>query len=507
MLNDNASRIYYKASATGKLFHRDTSRVKGIMGPFRSGKTVTMVNEIYRQAKEQHPDRDGVRKSRWLVSRETSGEIATTTMDTFLDWLPPPHSQIRQTAPMKGYYKERLADGSRVELYMMFMALEDKKAAKSKLKGTDLTGAWMNEASEWDKKDVFNYINGRIGSYPAVKDNGKGNRQTSLLLDYNACPTDHWLYKLFEEERPFDHVMYQQPPALLKDPITGMFRPNPHAENIEHLDQGTMTIEPGHPLIEPGTYHKGYSYYFGQLAGADDDKVNVDVLNEYGEVHTGDKVFGNYDDRIHFSKDPIFPKSDHFLGIGQDVGFHNAGVFGQEINGTLYIFDELYEGDSSVEEFIDDYFKPHMRNTFPWATAKSYMMVVDPNAQTPEFTTRKRVSPFEQFEESGIRVEPAYTNDPRERIAAVDHYLRKMNKGQPALVIGPRCVMLRQAFRGGYKYKGSGDNRKPDKTSKYAHLMDALQYLCLYYREGVGQRRDRGDDRERRQVRRKFRYA
>ena len=493
MLHKNLSRKSYKAPPTSAAFHQSNARIKAIMGPFRSGKTVTMTNEIYRQGKAQHPDSDGVRKSRWLVSRETSGELATTTMDTWFDWFPAPYSQIRRTAPMKGTYRERLADGTRLELYLMFMPLEDAKKAKATLKGTDLTGAWMNEASEWEKKDVFDFINGRIGSYPAVKDNGRGNRQTSLLLDFNPPPTTHWLYKTFEEERPFDHILFKQPSALLRDPLTGLYRPNPHAENIENLGQGTMTIEPGHPMIEAGTYHKGYEYYFGQLAGSDPDKIKVNVMNEYGAFYTGDKVFSNYNDRVHFSEEPIFPSPSVMLGMGQDVGYHNATVFGQMIDGRVHIFDELYRNDMTVEEYIEDALSPRIRENFHWVRRNSQLMITDPTSETRAFTDGRR--PFDLFDEAGIPIEPAYTNDPLERVNAVDHYLRKMIKGQPALVLGPRCVMLRQAFLGGYQYKGKGDKRKPDKSSEFAHIMDALQYLCLYYLNGVGQRRSRETDK------------
>ena len=489
MLNQSIPRKRYKAPPTLTDFHFDNNRVKAVMGPFRSGKSVGMVQEIYRQAKDQYPDSQGRRKSRWLITREVGPELKNTTMVTWHDWFPPPYSTVRMTAPMTGTYREKLNDGTIIELDLMFIPLKDANDAKSTLKGTDLTGAWINEASEYADKGVFDVVNGRIGSFPAVKDNGIGNKQTSLIMDFNPPPTNHWLYDLFEKQRPKGFVLYKQPSALRRDPLSGLYRPHEKAENIENLGTGTITIEDGDPFIEAGIYPKGFEYYFGQIAGSSEDKIKVDVMNQYGRVFTGKRVFKNFNDKVHYSEDAIYPRTDVFLGIGQDVGYHNASVFGQMIDGQLVILDEIYEPDMSVEEYVEDVFVPHIRNNFNFVKPSTHKVIIDPNAETPDFGSRLKLAPFDYFEAAGVPIDPASTNDPMQRVEAVDKMLRQIAGGKPKLILGPRCVMLREAFMGGYKFKGVGDGRKPDKKSEYAHIMDALQYLCLYYLEGVGNRR------------------
>ena len=464
------------------------------MGPFRSGKSSGVVNEIYRQAKRQWPDAQGVRHSRWLISRTSQPKLKKTTIPTWEHWLPPPYSQITKSAPMMGSYRERLPDGTSINLEIMFVPLSDLQTASDELRGTDLTGAWINEGHECSK-DVFDFVNGRIGSFPPtdLTANGKGNRQTSLLIDYNPPPVNHWLYEVFEEVRPIGFELFKQPPALLYDPMTGLFRPNPHAENIRNLRSGEskkIIIDPGHPLIESGEYDSGFGYYFGQLAGSDMDKIRVQVLNEYGSFYTGKKVFENYNDAAHASSEAILPVPHTLIAMGQDVGFSNATVFGQMIGDRLHIIDELYDDEMTIEQYVQDKLVITVRQNYPWMTAGNHLILADPASETRENVTGRR--PFDLFQEAGLNVEPAYTNDVYARIDAVDHYLRKMVGGKPALVIGPRCIRLRQAFLGGYQWKGKGENRKPDKASEYSHIMDALQYLCLYYLKGVGDRRNRG---------------
>jgi hypothetical protein len=72
-----------------------------------------------------------------------------------------------------------------------------------------------------------------------------------------------------------------------------------------------------------------------------------------------------------------------------------------------------------------------------------------------------------------------------------------MIDGEPALVLSPKCVMLRKGLNGGYhrqRVPGT-QNEFSDVPFKniYSHYCDALQYLCLYVTD-MKSRNKRNDD-------------
>ena len=68
--------------------NNSTDLVRGIMGPIGSGKSVACCAEIMMRSCEQAPGRDGVRRTRWAIIRNTYPELKSTTIKTWLDWFP-----------------------------------------------------------------------------------------------------------------------------------------------------------------------------------------------------------------------------------------------------------------------------------------------------------------------------------------------------------------------------------------------------------------------------------
>jgi hypothetical protein len=82
----------------------------------------------------------------------------------------------------------------------------------------------------------------------------------------------------------------------------------------------------------------------------------------------------------------------------------------------------------------------------------------------------------------GLRVIPAKTNNVSARINAVDDYLMRQVDGDPGFLLDPRCMALKAAMMGGYRYKPKTDGAI-DKN-KHSHVAEALQYLCLHLHSG-----------------------
>jgi hypothetical protein len=71
------------------------------------------------------------------------------------------------------------------------------------------------------------------------------------------------------------------------------------------------------------------------------------------------------------------------------------------------------------------------------------------------------------------------------RREAVAKYLTRLVDGKPALMLDPRCDIIRRGFNGRYQYRRLqvvGEDRFKDVPDKndYSHLQDALQYAALH---------------------------
>jgi hypothetical protein len=92
---------------------------------------------------------------------------------------------------------------------------------------------------------------------------------------------------------------------------------------------------------------------------------------------------------------------------------------------------------------------------------------------------------FDVVNAQGIPIGPAPTNDKVRRREAVGRGLTRLTlMGRPALVIHPRCRVLRKGFNGGYCFRRvnvSGSDRYRDEPDKneYSHVHDGLQYLMV----------------------------
>lgn len=73
---------YRPPGATAREFMLSKAYVRGIRGPVGSGKSTLCCAEIMRRASEQRPGSDGIRRTRWVVVRNTQPELKTTTIKT-----------------------------------------------------------------------------------------------------------------------------------------------------------------------------------------------------------------------------------------------------------------------------------------------------------------------------------------------------------------------------------------------------------------------------------------
>ena len=64
----------------------DNWKFSCIQGPIGSGTSSASCMKIWRIACDQAPDYDGVRRTKWIVTRTTYKELRDTTIETWLAW-------------------------------------------------------------------------------------------------------------------------------------------------------------------------------------------------------------------------------------------------------------------------------------------------------------------------------------------------------------------------------------------------------------------------------------
>lgn len=475
--------IHYIAEPTASLFHRSNAFVRGLRGPIGTGKSVTCCMEMLRRAREQEPF-EGVRRTRWAAVRNTYPELKSTTIKTWEDWTNAP---VKYDSPITSTVTRKLPDGTFMELEVMFLSL-DRPADVKKLKSLDLTGLWLNEASELAKA-VLDMGTGRVGRFPSKAQGG--HTWSGVIMDTNSPDDDHWYYLLAEQPSAEElsqredllrqlveleamkpgqqlYEWFAQPGALLK--VGDRYVPNPAAENV-------------------GNHTLGYGYWLRQVAGKTEEWVKVYVLGQYGTVHDGKPVYPEWNDTLHAKT--ISPMQGVPLDIGMDFGLTPAAVITQtDSRGRLLVLDELCGEDMAVRQFLQDILIPQLVKVYPawWAKKEAREAMIrcfgDPagnqKAQTDEKTC------FQEVRAAGLQIRAPRdkTNGFVARRGAVAWFLSKLSGGQPTLLLDPCCSVLRKGFNGGYKYRRIqvvGEERFTEEPVKnrYSHPHDALQYVAL----------------------------
>lgn len=438
----------YTASRTMVKFHRSDSFVRALMGPIGSGKSVACVIEMMRLSMLQLPNSEGIRKTRWVVVRNTYRELVDTTIQTFFDWFPEKLG-IYLKKDMKFTINQLLADGTTLHVEWLFRAL-DKPQDIKKLLSLEVTGGWLNEVREIPKA-IMDMLIGRLGRYPNKRDGGA--TWFGLIVDTNPPDSDHWFYKLFEVNLPYNHALFRQPSGI-----------SPQAENVENLPNG---------------------YYEKMQAGKDKEWINVYVHGNYGFIADGKPVYPEYMDDTHYTDETYIPDPALPIFVGIDFGLTPAATFGQQTAaGRWHFFDELVTEDMGAVNF-GKLLNKQINHTYPDFTFEIYADPAgDQRAQTDETT------PFQILQAEGINAWPTYTNDPIIRREAAAAPMCRMDfAGNPGMALHPKCIMLRKALAGGYKYKRmavAGQERFQDKPDKgrYSHVADSHQYLLVGAGEG-----------------------
>ena len=432
--------INFTPSLTCGRFMMDDRKMRVLMGPVGSGKSVTSCFEVIRRASQQEPNAQGIRKTRAAVVRETARQLMDITIKTVLDWFPPGIcGQYMRTTKT---YLFKVGD---VECEVMFRALDDADDVAN-LNSLELTFAFFNECRDM-KPEIIDAMSKRVGRFPSARD--VGPTWFGMWGDTNPPQMDSWWYFQMEGIDPKDGIsandngwgVYKQPSGRSE-----------FAENIANLPE---------------------NYYDTQ--GRSEEYIRCFIDGEYSLSSAGMPVYKYFRPDYHVARETLQPiiNGTRPLIIGLDLGLTPAAVIGQlDPRGRLLIFADCVSFDMGVQRFCRTMLKPLLYEKFSGA---NIMIVVDPagiqRAQTDER------SAVDIIKAEGFKVMPARTNNVSARLSAVDDYLMRQVDGESGFLIDPCCISLRSAMLGGYRFH---EKTGAIDKNKHSHVAEALQYLALH---------------------------
>jgi hypothetical protein len=440
-----------------------------IRGPRGSGKTFGSSQRILAQMRQQKPNAQGSRPSRWMVSRNTYLDLLGTTIKDFLavfDGLGTMKYGGNEPPTFTVHFM--CEDQTRVDAEVIFLSLDREDAAR-KIKGYQLTGCWFNEASEM-VKSVVDMADLAHGRYPRPIDGGVEATWHGMMLDTNSYDRDHWLYELrFGPENALDYVApegwvwFDQPGGLLS--VGNRWVLNPAAENRRNL------------VVD---------YYTRGMQGKQEDWIKVLLANEYGFTIDGKAVHPQYQDSVHCAPENLEPDRRYPLLLGVDFGRTPAAAFVQHIDsiGRWVVLDELCSEDMSAAIFGPE-LKRYIDRTYPGMAVRAWGDPAgDGKGQATEDT------PIQILRAAGIPIVAAPSNVAALRRAAIaGPCMRLCMDGKPAFIVSPKAKRIRKGLMGGYCYrrlKVAGQERyteEPDKN-QYSHPVEGLEYALLGAGEG-----------------------
>jgi len=507
---------------------------------------VACIQELFRLAKAQWPNSDGVRKTKPAVVRNTYKELTDTTLATYKQWMPPQISTVVGKPPVAKVYLKK-EDLTTVEMEVLFIAMDTVEDV-SKMLSLEISSCFLNEARElpyaivtaarermgrypseidgytditYDKAPVWavkahtdgmKYPNGDpvitcedgVYKYHGPKEYDEdGNvvlidgkevykpcKRKALIMDTNSPDDEHWWYHLDVN----GHLPDAENPVVAKRETAEIFEFFTAPGGLMRNENGTYSENPGAENISH--LDGGYKYYTDMVAGNTTEHLLVMVCGQYGALFDGKPVYSDYGGAMHCPAEGVQYTDGYPLCLGWDFGHTPACAIGQLVNGQVRIIAEVWSDDADTKRFARDHVKPFLQQHFP--NARVGFSLADPAGNTRQegegkssigILNDKHLADSENPLNLGFTTRPApHGNDPTLRRAAVNSFLLSMRSGKGCFVVDKTCKRIVKGFQGGYHYKkiqskDGGWGEKPNKNH-FSHIHDALQYLCQGFQGG-----------------------
>ena len=470
------------ASPTMENFMLSDKYVRVLAGPIGGGKSVCCAHDLMRWSCDQRPNQDGVRKTRFLIVRNTADQLKSTTLKTIIDWFPPEVYGKYSKTDKTLFYTLRLPDDTLVQTEWMLIALDTPDDVRKAL-SLEATGLWGNESRELHPEVVDGLIM-RVNRYPSSKDGGI--TRAGAIFDTNYPDEESWWEKKMIDP-PRNWSIHEQPPAVIPlDAWIEKYRKDPPDDQIGlSAEDISYAIDPECDNFK----HLERDYYPNTIEGKTEDFIRVYLRCQFGRSMGGMPVYeATYKvDRHENQKDTMthIQSEQYPLCIGLDFGRTPAAIICQLTpRGTIMALTEVTGENMGIETFLQKHLKPHLSGTYPGMPC---VVAADPAGWGK--SQNDELCPADIVEREGFRIIKPPTNKPNMRIEAVETVLQQSSDAEPRLKVNRACHMLVQGFRGKYRWKTDrkGDLlhvKEPDKND-WSHIHDAFQYAMMVI-DGAG---------------------
>jgi hypothetical protein len=438
------SDLDYTAPPTLASFMRSDQRIRIVRGPVGSGKSSAMVMELLRRALQQAPDpKDGIRRTRFVIVRNTMPQLKTTSMKTIAELL-------------RGVAVYRAQDHSfdlkfgDVESEWIMLPLDTPENVQ-RLLSLDLTAGWLSELRELPPQILLDVLS-RCGRYPSMMNGGP--TWYGVIGETNS----------FSEDSPWNKILEEKDLMGKPLPPTWGYWIQPGAR--EAIAENKMNLVPG--------------YYEDLIESNSPEWVEQYIDNRITPSLSGEAVFrASFRSDFHVAKSELIPIPGTMIVIGMDFGRNPAAVITQtDPRGRLTVLDELTESGMGVEQFIITKLRPLLAQ--PKYNRLPAGIVGDPSGVARGQIGEESV--FAMLKRMGLSSQPAQTNNIEPRLRAVEKWLLQQRDGGAALLISPTCTTLIRAMQSRYRYartKSGILQPIPDKGHPWSDIADALQYAVL----------------------------
>jgi hypothetical protein len=448
-----------------------SARIQILNGPVGSGKTTAAFMKAVRLASQQAVSvgrtvdlgdgvQRGVRKFKLATIRDTYRSLWKTTIPSWFKRFPADAGEWNGSvdAPGKHRLQFLLPDGTVCDFTNEFGAIGEN-SAEDFMRGYEPTAWYLNEL-DLLQVEVFNFAKGRWGRFPDMSEGGPS--WWGMIADANAPEFESWLYR---------DIFTRSGAELADDGVELFVQPGGTSAGAENL----VNLPPG--------------YYVDQAKGQPDWYKFRMIENRPGYSRAGKPVMPEFKDAIHVASRELDMIPGVPIVIGVDPKTFPSVAFVQSVltphGRQRRVIDEI-QGDQNMGarrfgRLVADYLHAH----YPYVKPELIRGIVDPSSTYGADREEGEETWLEIFTAtSGIRVAAAPTNKIPMRREALKKPLSELIEGEPAILISPRCKLIRTGLNTGFRYRKmnvAGAERFSEEVEKnqYADICEALEYACL----------------------------
>jgi hypothetical protein len=451
---------FFVARCNGKIF------VTG-----NSGKTTGLFFKLAYMASLQEPSKDGIRRTKAVIVRNTMPQLKDTTLASWGYWF-----KDGEAGKWNATDKTFLLRFGNVECEVLFRPL-DTPDDVARVLSLEVNFAILDEFVQIHK-EIVEALSARLGRYKLPD----GTKPTvwGMWGSSNPSTEDNWWYDYLHDPattkrmRVFDDEGAQ----IAYDEMTQARADD--ERNVHYYVQPSGLSEAAENLENlPG----GRLYYENQIKGKPTAWVKQFVEAEWGFSISGKPVVGSFNPDLHIAKKQLIYNPQLPLVAGLDPGLAGSAlIFGQRTHhGVLNVLGECIQVGYGAKRLADEIIRPYVRERFPNA---QLILAPDPAANNRTQTDERTVvTILKQFwpcvTESNNRL-PL-------RLEAIEHFTTRLtDMGQPTLQIDPKaCPILVRALKGGWRYEMNTNKNvvrgaDPEKN-QYSHPGDGFGYLARYF--------------------------